>query len=195
MKRKFHLKDIEIILPLKKRIKISELTIKLKHKMSEQDFNQEMDGLLHQYPGTYPGPKNDSTYDSESLYEESYKSESDNNTIIESSNELNNESPKDDVISISETEDSERSVVKTPSYETNNDKFDKYDQIAKELSLMDRYRKGEEMEIKIKNQLEDYGFVTTKTQSTINRQIIGDNGIDLFTQININGKVIHLPNF
>jgi len=188
MKRKFHLNNIEIILPSRKYIKISELTIKLKHKMSEQDFNQEMDGLLHQYLPTYPGPKNDSTYDSESLYEESYKSGSDNDTVIEESyDELNDEST-DDVVSIPETEGSEQSIVRTPSYEVN----DKYDRIAKELSSMDRYVKGEEMEIKIKDQLEEYGFITTKTQSTFNKRILGDNGVDHFTQINIDGKMIRL---
>ena len=47
MKRKFRITDIEIVLPKSlKRIKISNLTITLKNKMSTTEFNDELEYLL-----------------------------------------------------------------------------------------------------------------------------------------------------
>jgi Restriction endonuclease len=58
---------------------------------------------------------------------------------------------------------------------------------------MDRYEKGEAMEEHIKDQLEEYGFTVTKTQSTAkNGRIIGDNGVDHLAQIRINDQLIRM---
>jgi len=70
---------------------------------------------------------------------------------------------------------------------------EKWTQIANQLSRMNRYQKGEAMEERIKDQLEEHGFTVTKTQSiTKNGKIIGDNGIDHLAQIKIDNQIIRL---
>src|SRR5579862_5228468 len=187
MKRKFHITNIEIVLPQsQKRVKIEELSIKFKERMSEQEF-KELEQLLNNDRQKYsPNQEQDNNHliydsDSESTY-------SDKSTVKDSDNDDQEIlSEKSDIISIlDESENTETSgeIVRTPHPN------DQWDEKAKELSQMNKYCKGEQQEKWIKDQLETYGFTVTKTQSTFEKEIIGDNGIDHLFQIKINNQVI-----
>lgn len=194
MKRKFHLINIEIILPSQKRIKVEKLTIKLKNKMSTKEFQDELE-YLKRSP-KYSNNQQDSdhlTYDTEdddicsetSTVKNDYLSD---NPVLEYDHKIET-MPHEPIIDVefsseSEIETDNESIVRTPRSEN------EWDEWAKKLSQMNRYVKGEVMEVKIKNQLESYGFTVTKTQSKVNNQIIGDNGIDHLFQIRINGKMV-----
>jgi hypothetical protein len=205
MKRKIKYTNIEITLPTKKKYKIDRITIKLSKEMSSTDTEELYDYIKtrrDKYPNNQQKRDNYDHLSSESEFEEVSEYDSDNETIIEDEpqeesieqniEELENDGAdiiNDNMTVISEVLEStisDQSIIRTPQPE------DKYDQIAKQLSSMDRYLKGEAMEEKIKDQLEEYGFIVTKTQSSIGKRIIGDNGIDHLAQITINNRPIRM---
>src|SRR5215469_5397466 len=170
MKRKLEFTNIEITLPSKKRVKIPKITIKLDKMTSESEYEEINQTIRCQlYPnnqqGYFDSISEDSDKGSEYHYTasekaESDKTKSDNETIIKKMQEEFIFTNNDDIVSVS----TEQNIIRTPESEN------KYDKIAKELSTMNRYLKGEAMELKIKEQLEAYGFIVTKTQSTCNKQ-------------------------
>ena len=102
MKRKFHITDIEIVLPKSlKRIKISNLTITLKNKMSTTEFDDELEYLLskdRKFPNAQQQPKYDYNNDLEEddqddqlnddhSHDQTYDSDN-NSTLIVKSDEI-----------------------------------------------------------------------------------------------------------
>src|ERR1700722_8566264 len=90
MKRKFHITDIEIVLPKsQKRIKIEKLSIIFKDKMSTTEFDETLEQLLQKDQPKYsPNQEqdydhltydsdNDSTYSKTSTIKENYDTEND----------------------------------------------------------------------------------------------------------------------
>ena len=183
MKRKFHLFNIEIKLPNNKRIKISKLSVKLKNKMSESEFEEILNETRPQR-SKYQQYNQEESDDSEYLTSPTMsKHESDNEQETQEESILE----KEEVVSLPETDNTDYSIIHTPPYSENE-----YDNIAKELMNLDWRRKGEAMEIAIKDQLEKERFTVTKTQSSIGNRIIGDNGVDLFAQLKINDQIIRI---
>ena len=184
MKRKFHLTNIEIILPRNKRIKISKLSVKLKNKMSESEFEEILNETRPKW-SKYRQYNQEKTDDSEYLTSPTISRHESNN---EQGTQEESILEKEEVISSPETDNTtEHSIVHTPPYSESE-----YDNIAKRLMNLDWRKKGEEMEIAIKDQLEKERFTVTKTQSSIGNRIIGDNGVDLFAQLKINDQIIRI---
>jgi Restriction endonuclease len=174
MKRKFELSNIEVILPSNKRVKVTKLIIELKEKMSTKEFEEEMEQLRTlKY-------SNNQEEDSERLIYDNDNSSVERLTIVEDDETLVM-SEKSEIISDDETISE---IVRTPREEDN------YDRKAKELQNMDKYCKGEAMELAIKEFLEKEKFIVTKTQSTFRKQIIGDNGCDCLLQKKIGNQQV-----
>src|SRR5277367_1296179 len=109
MKRKFHITNIEVVLPSNKRIKVSKLTITLKNKMSATEFDDELEYLLSKERkfSNAQQPKYDNIND---LEEDDQDDQSSNDhshnqahdtddTITELDDDI-----KDDIVSLPETE-------------------------------------------------------------------------------------------
>ena len=186
MKRQIEYSDIEITLPTKKKLKINKLIIKMTSSEDIDELQQYIDSKMNRPPSNQQQYFEELSHDQLSENEGADDISNDNMTVISEeliSDELENETIMSQDSKINQ---SIRSIARTSKLE------DKYDQIARDLMQMDRYTKGEAMEVKIKDQLESYGFIVTKTQSSIGKRIIGDNGIDLLAQITINNKPTRL---
>jgi len=182
MKRNFELTNIEIVLPSKKRIKIKKLSIKLRKRMSTSEFEDEIDQLRPQkYPPNQEETNDHLTFDSETETLSSNDQQQINDDVMSQVSES--------VIEISDEEQTDVESVNSEPIRTPRSE-DKYDKQAEELSQMNKWKKGEKQEEYIKDQLETYGFIVTKTQSKIDQRIIGDNGIDHLFQIKINNQII-----
>jgi Restriction endonuclease len=198
-KRKYYLENIEIVLPSKKRKIITSLIIEMTTKEDisysddeeirrtfpkNQEQQQERERQKERLSRSINTDDSDDLSEEEFNLDQSEQETTDNDSTIteKSQPQDNNNTDSDKTI----TSDSEESIDILKQ-------MNKYDKIADELSKMNRYSKGEAMEEAIKDQLEDYGFIVTKTQSTArNGRIIGDNGIDHLAQIKINDQLIRL---
>ena len=177
-KRKYQFKDISIVLP-SKRCKIISIKMTTKNEITYSEdeeirstfniINEESNNELDSSFSSFTTIKSD---DQETL---GSNSENEGADIINDNMTVSSEEPNIDI------------------QEMIPDKEDKWTKIGRQLSKMNRYDKGEAMEEQIKKQLEDYGFIVTKTQSTAkNGQIIGDNGVDHLAQIKISNQIIKL---
>jgi hypothetical protein len=210
MKRKiFHLNNIEVITPSNKRIKLNHIKITLKNKMTDQEFNDELEELLQKrpYSNAQPLPKEDynsleenslnDQSNSDSDFKDSIYNTSEDESIMSHDSIKTNKGQDNESISSHDTIESDDDTQSTSTEQllshvlTPKNEPDEFEEIAEKLAKMDKWIKGEQQEEKIKELLQKQNFIITKTQSTArNKEIIGDNGVDHFGSIRLNNQMI-----
>ena len=178
--------------------------------MSTTEFDDELEYLLskdRKFPNAQKQPRYDNDLEEDDQvdqlnddhsHDQTYDSDN-NSTLTVKSDEIVDDQSIEALSEISEIETDIVSLLdnKDEISDNGNEEIvrsprshDRWDKMANNLSKMSKWEKGEALEIGIKDQLESYGFIVTKTQSKINNRIIGDNGTDLIFQKKINNQMI-----